>query len=524
MNDLKIKEALLLGSEKRSIQEEIITPLHNSKIASCKNEEERFLDLVTYDYFYNNSSMSFRKYEETLPRILITESKEVAPEVYNEVLRVIFLQDDMVKNFFLRRWISKVAQADKLCHPKYILEVLNSGNNYNQNLRKEIYEIVGEKGRYMLSQFPNEKYNFDVKENIWEHGTLEERKKYFQSLRQADPTTAIELLDEAWQGLNIKEKIAFGKIIADTIETSDLSYINKWYKDYDLIKVDKPTSKELKRLLQSIRCSLDQDLLASIENSLRPYIVKPESGFFKKIFQGPSYLVFNLPSNQDEFWNGDNMNQLFGFEEKNMDIALYEKDSYYWLACMIEILPLEFWCKLLGGDSNQMVEYFLKHENFITLINKEKIPIFKQSLLHNLKSKSDPTLLNELIKHLTFYEIEFHCHLLSREKFESSIIENNLITRADLYHKWYEHNREKWSPSFTKKVMEHIKELAKTHGMYYLKAVGIAMSLYMDDCGNNELEKLDAGFRNESWYSSFRESIMLPVQMGTYINNILNQL
>jgi hypothetical protein len=524
MNDLKVKEALLLGSEKRSIQEDMITSLIHSKIASCKNEEERFLDLVTYNYFYNNNSLHFRKYEETSPRVLINETKEVIPEVYNEVLRTIFLQDEMVKDFYLKRWIFKVGQQNKICHPKYILEVINSGSYYNEGLRKEVYEIIGEKGKYMLTQFHNDRYKFDVKHNVWEEGVLEERKKYFQEIRLAEPSKAIELLDQSWQGLNIKEKIAFTKILAENIEIGDLTYINNWYKEYDMIKVDKHTTKELKKLFQSIRYSLDQNLLDQLEVSLRPYIVKSEADFFKKFFQGSSNMVINLPSNQDDFWNGENMNRLFGFDEKNMDIAIYDMDSAYWLSCLIELLPFKFWSKLLGGDGSYLIEYFLDYETFIAEVSTEKISILRLALIQNLKNKNDKVLLKLLFSHLPFHSLESHCHLLTRDEFEAAIIENNFFAKTDLYHKWHEHNRVKWSSSFTKKVMEHSLGLAKTNTMSSLKEIGIAMALYIDESCNNELEKMDEGFRNKSWYPSFREKILLPVQMGTYINNTLNQL
>lgn len=520
----KVKEAILLGSEKRSLQADMVPASIYQRLETAKNEEQKLLDYITYQYYYQHPSIDLIKYDEAKPIQVLDETETVVSEKHIETLRLINLQYAQVKNYYLKQWITKVAERKQLCNARFILDLISSGENYNQSMRKNIYQIIGNKGRHVLDTFPNEKYKFELKENLWQEGNKDDRKKYLEEIKRNDAEKAIALVDESWPLLNIKEKIAFAKIINEGLEPSALAYIDKWSLEFKDIAVDKPATKELKMLLCGMHYRLSNTSLSELKPLLNKYIKKSDTNFFKKLIKVTQNKIIELPAQIDEVWNGEFMNKKFGFDIKNPDIALYDYDSYYWLSCLVEYLPFSFWCDLLEGDYQQVLQYFLTDDTFQVKIQGIKKSFLEHAVINNAIFTKDQKLISNLSQVLANHEIDQLIHLLNKEDFESYIINNQYYARTDLYHQRAEYHDEKWSLALAKKVISYIVDQCKSNNYYYNKSMGIILSIFLDEEGINEFMKADAKVSSETWYQNFKEHVTNPVTMGYKIKCLLSEL
>jgi len=183
MSGNPIKEVLLLGSDKKSLQLLSLPDVIRRRIGDSRDEARNFLEFITYQHFYQHHDLKITKSQHTEELTICDEDQDVVNESYLSCLKLILAQDNYILNYFLKIWIHKVAAVNQICHPSFILQIIECGKNFDRVLRRKIYQIIGNKGRYVLNLYPEEKYKFEETKNPWETGTLDERKSYFKNLR-----------------------------------------------------------------------------------------------------------------------------------------------------------------------------------------------------------------------------------------------------------------------------------------------------------------------------------------------------
>jgi hypothetical protein len=100
----------------------------------------------------------------------------------------------------LSEWVAEVTRRN-LRAPEEMLTMLLDTGKSRKDLRDLILPLLGERGRWLASQVTNRGWNWcipDDAENIWTHGSPDQRLALFRLLRKQAPDRARELLEQTW--------------------------------------------------------------------------------------------------------------------------------------------------------------------------------------------------------------------------------------------------------------------------------------------------------------------------------------
>lgn len=341
----------LLGTDKRQLKKEDFSEdLAEAfdMIPQSGEKEEQYLSIAAVAFNYRKCGVM--PVNKIVERTVAKEEVKVycsseAHQVLNDVLSI-----ESQSLFAL--WLQECNNKNQIVLPEYIPLLFDLALKYKQ-LQQLIIPIAGKRGEWLLPL--NNTWKFEpagVNEDLWQTGTLDQRKNFIKELRQTDPTKARELLQQAWAQENANTKAELLKQLTLGISNEDV----EWFEQLMSEKSQKVKEEALKLLKQIPTSYIVQQYWEILKQSLH---IKKERGLLG--IGSKTVLEIALINNIDEsiFKSGIEMIA----SEKN------SSDNDFILYQLISAVPPSFFEQHFGLDKQVIIDVFLKSKSgkqFIT--------------------------------------------------------------------------------------------------------------------------------------------------------------
>jgi hypothetical protein len=519
--DSKVKEILLLGTERRSLDLSIFPEAVQKKVRLDQNESQKLLEAMTYSTYYYTNGQALPILEGNTIKEILLEDRELMLYEHSRVLEEIFGLAHFIKSKLLKHWLDALAASNKIVHPQFILQLLKEGQELTKPYKAIILNLVGKKGQYIAPMIKSVDYKLSIENSDWAEGNSAMRKAHFLNLRLTEPSAAIKNLRDTWHTESIKDKLHFLKIIQETLVNDDLEFINEVFEKYKYSTSEKKTEKDCRYLLTGMLCALGYEpILEKLKVDLSPYVSKKKKGLISSIVgNNETEILITLPMKNDAFWNGENLNEMMAFEEKNINLQLYDYDSYFWFASFLEILPFSFWTSMLACTEEDFIKYLFK--NYITKIKGEEEYIFLTAIKNNPYIRYSQDIILALIPFTKWHEIENLIPEMSQAVFEKYIMQNKEMANFDLLAS--RKDDKIWSVVFTKNILSEVFKNLKG-GSNLTERQGSIIATYANSESYDYIRSTSLAFANEYWYPTWNKNALQELEKISKIRSIITQI
>ena len=189
----------LLGTEKRSLKAEEVDPAFAEGIALIQektdNREDVFLQSAALVYNYRQCGFLPLQKESVTIAQAEAEEKTCASPLAHLVLMDIL---ETGAGSLLYFWLEQCNRAGQIVQPD-LIPLLLGASTKNKSLEPLVDACCGRRGAW-LRQFNEEwkKGETATEEELWQTGTLAQRKAVLGNIRKQDPAKARELLQQTW--------------------------------------------------------------------------------------------------------------------------------------------------------------------------------------------------------------------------------------------------------------------------------------------------------------------------------------
>lgn len=129
--------------------------------------------------------------------------------------------------------VFRLVQRNEVVQPRLVPAILNRALEKNTN-RQQLLDICGSTGQWLCGLNPQWKElrsGIQVEENIWETGTMAERKLFFSALRKTGSHAAIALLETTWTQENAGNRLAFVELLNEGLSLADEPFLQNLLTD-----------------------------------------------------------------------------------------------------------------------------------------------------------------------------------------------------------------------------------------------------------------------------------------------------
>jgi hypothetical protein len=244
-----IVHTALLGTDKRAINAGTLPSAVAEATAliqqnNSSDKEEQFLQTAALAFNYRQCGVM------PLQKEGISITKAAAEEKqYGSALAMQTIKDilDAESNSLLQFWLQQCVAKERIVVPELVPVLLNAGIQ-QKKLQNLIVACCGKRGEW-LSRF-NTDWNFSTagsNEELWQTGTLEQRKGVLQQLRQENAAEARTWLQQAWPQEDANTKTELLQLLATNIGEEDIVFLESL-----LAEKSKKVKDEAIKLLQKI--------------------------------------------------------------------------------------------------------------------------------------------------------------------------------------------------------------------------------------------------------------------------------
>ncbi len=404
-----LKEVALLGTDKKALDENLLAEEVQSllKNQKFKDQEDRFLKALGLQYFYDKAGKIPPKFTGELPKSSIEEKQMAASAEMAQVLKRILLIDGQLKELLLCDYMDALIEQSKLIPSQFIIPLLKYGKKCQLDTQHKLYQVVGNKGQWIMKQFDNYSLKTVLKvqgDDVWLHGIAKQRKEYFEHRRKKDIEKANQLLASTWTEESIREKLSFLSIIKLTLHEKDQAFLE------GLLKKEFAYHAKEKKMTKACRKTIVECLLGLPTSKLFKQTIKQ----LKKYVNRKNELA--IPEKEDKFWNAANMVATYALEEENEDIGQFKSDQLYWLSFFVENIPIKFWKELLSRDIKETLDHFLNDRQFQLKVDGKYVSNLLPSVYALAFQHKELELLMELLKHPNYTSDEAVNSLIKQHK------------------------------------------------------------------------------------------------------------
>lgn len=287
--------AALLGTEKRSLKEtdmdvafaESLTVVAEQTI----DKEEAFLQLAALAYNFRQCGYSPMHKETVTIATAGVEERLYASQLAHAVLADVIETGSIS---LLRFWLEGCVGANKIVQPEALPTLLNASVK-TKSLQRLITACCGKRGEW-LQQFKEEWQWYKNKSDneVWQTGTLSQRKEFLTQLRKVDPAKGQEAIGQTWPQESAAAKVDLLEAFATNASAEDVAWLEEMQNEkstkvkeaaLSILKTI-PTSNIVQRywniLQQSIRLVISKGLLGiGTKTSLDVKLVEVDPAIFK---------------------------------------------------------------------------------------------------------------------------------------------------------------------------------------------------------------------------------------------------
>jgi uncharacterized protein DUF5691 len=394
-----------IGTDKRQVSVgEIPSDLQPAATMINENpvidKEEKFLQLAAFAFNYRQCGVSPNRQEITISPAP-AEDKEYCNSVAIAVLNDILVEESMP---LLKFWLEHCVAKERIVFPETIPQLFSIGMQ-QKKLQTLIALCCGKRGKW-LSSF-NSDWNFSLEasdEELWQTGTMEQRKEVLRRIRKTEPGKAREWLQLTWAQEDANTKISLFQVLAENMTEEDIPFLESLSSE----KSKKVKDEALQLLKQIPGSSIVKEYEELICQAVTIKKEKALLGMLNK-----TALLFRLPASVPESIFKSGIEKLSG--QKN--VADEEFIIYQLIAC----IPPEFWEKHFGCSSAEVMELFKKSEE-----GKRMIPALGLAVA---KFKARGWAIHFIANDTSFYpDLVPLLDKAQKEKYLLKFINNNNIT------------------------------------------------------------------------------------------------
>ncbi|AYQ32386.1 DUF5691 domain-containing protein [Runella sp. SP2] len=356
-----LKKTALLGTERHPLATEALPASIQEILAkSNKNDAEGyFLKAAALLYNYNRAGQNPSKI--TLPNLALEDAetstfcppKTVA--LWKKVLDLSpanpYLLELLLQNCHQKNWVL----TDDL--------LVNALSNTPKQLLPQLHLLLGVRGKW-LAQF-NETWQItDVSMSItqWEEGKPTERKAFLSELRRQNPAEALSLLAQAWPNESAKDRKSLLSTLKVGLSANDEPFLEQIHEELTKnLTSPKPVTLEAIHLINELRLSIQGSPFGKeVAEQIAKCITK-KKGLLSAIGFSSANYQLQLPDYEMDFWNGNEMNQRFGFDKLSSQKGV--SDAEYWLQSLLRWLHPSHLIKFFEGNLSRLVDFFVNTQS-----------------------------------------------------------------------------------------------------------------------------------------------------------------
>jgi len=340
----EILHSALLGSDKRTVDPATLppdlAPLAEQIAAETPDKEDRFLRLAAITFNYRQAGLLPLSQEGLT---LTPAEKEEKP--YCSAQATLVLGDVLQENnaWLTHAWLRLCCKNGQIVPPDILPALLQAGATV-KTLRAEIITCGGKRAKWLGRLNPDWAFiagTGETKEELWQTGSLDQRKTILYQLRLEDPDMAREWLQQSWSTEDAATKLELLIMLSAGHTDKDLPFLesllvdkSKKVKEQALIILKKMPSSQIVALYQA---TLRQSLTIKKERALL--------GLSKK-----KSLQTHVPEVIDKTVFDSGIQQLSNKKEFT--------DEEFLLYQLIQAVPLSFLEKEMEVTTEELIRLF----------------------------------------------------------------------------------------------------------------------------------------------------------------------
>jgi len=465
-----------------------------------------------------------QKLEIEINEAPIHENLAIAPYKFKKAFELVESLHVKLKESLYNFWLNKLISGNYIVQPETLIQLLFSANGFSKETKSKITRVIGNKGNWILSLNPVLQYGqITNNDNVWTEGNTNDRKIFLIKTLDKDPEEAINLLKATWETEPLVNKKSFLEILKDYKDLSIIGFADTLYRGEFAFKAkEKKTEKECRKVLAEILLGFEETLLyQETVSKLNSYFnVDKKKGLLG--FGSKSQVSYQLPETEDSrFWNPANMEQTYGFETKNYDIALFNNINQYWLSCFLSIFPVDVWLPNFQGSYQAFLSCFISSEEFKINESGEMKSVFFNTILENAIKFRDNALSVALLPTISPINAVHLLKNLKPDEYEQYVKKNKLFADENILANGPYSLSKSWSFAFCNYIITNVYEMAMQGNTYYLSGLGIVISQFVHIDVVNLLEEYTARARYTPYSQNWENNVYNPISKVIQIKKLL---
>lgn len=330
----------MMGTDKKTISEQevndgLLDAFKTVQSNPAIDKEEKFLQTAALAFNYRQSGALTLKKELSITPASTEEKNYCNPESLQTLQDILNEENIPLLNF----WLTHCNNKQQIVTAAFIPILFSLAVN-NKILQTFVSNCCGNRG-FWLASF-NPEWNFgstDTPENIWQTGSLEQRKIVLQQVRETEPAAGLQWLQQTWQQEDAAVRAAFLDILRSTVNEGDIPFLESLVSDKS-----KKVKEIANELLRSIAAS-------SIVQQYQQVLQQSVSLKKEKVLLGlgsKTSIEFHLLVTDDRIYK-TGIDKLSNNKEHT--------DDEFILLQLTEYLPPAFWEHHLQANKEQVIQY-----------------------------------------------------------------------------------------------------------------------------------------------------------------------
>lgn len=335
----------MIGTDKKNITSadlpaSLLVPANIIFENESSDKEEKFLQIASLLFNYRQSGVTPLKKEQATISIATAEEKPFCNNKPQQVLKDILSEESIP---LLKFWLQQCNSKDQIVQPEMVATLFEIATT-QKPLQSLITKCCGKRGEW-LSQF-NNAWNFSTaqsSEELWQTGSPEQRRTVLKEIRDSDPATARDWVQQVWPQEDAATRTSFLEILENNISHDDINFLESISTDKSK-KVKEAALDLLKKIPSSPVVFQYQQILE------QAVYLKKEKALLG--LSSKTTLLFNLPFSIDEAIFKTGIEKLSNNKEFT--------DEAFIISQLIKSVPPSFWEKQLQLKPEEIIQIFQK--------------------------------------------------------------------------------------------------------------------------------------------------------------------
>ncbi|MFV0540538.1 MAG: DUF5691 domain-containing protein [Aestuariibaculum sp.] len=528
-----IKEITLLGTEKRTVNPELLPEAIQRSLhkVTIEDEADKALTTLVLYYFYNQGGIIAKRLDKT---INITPIQEQNPYVNNAMVqalqRLFIVENIMAQDTLLQIWIAKAITENTIITPALCVPYFKAISKFSLAFKKQAKSTFGLRGEWLIEQddnFKNLRFTENEETDIWAFGKKDQRESFIVGLLETNPMKALTIIENAWNNENARDKLWILKLLKQHINNGYKPFLETLYNQTFAYKEkETKTDRASRELVAGCLLLLENsELHKHTMAQFKTYLVKSKGGLLSKVFDHNAPL-FQIPENPDNFFTNSNMLKSYGINAHETEAANFKTNQLYCFSKLVASIPFKAWIQLLQTDYKKTVSFLLTNQQFIRTLKGTPEPILLEALIELATSTKDTNTISSILPHCKNYDqIKRLLTLLSPTNWESVLLQNkDWLASSDILTTCPFGKREQWSLGFSEAVLESIKKNLDKNNAVYDYHLAKPCIQFLNTKALNVLVSINGKIEVQTTkYNSWQKHIYQPLSEGLLIRQQIEQ-